>query len=186
MLKSKYIKYGFYIIYNYIRLSLESLITSGNIKFGRIQLISPKVKIVVEGTGSQLTIVRANILSETLLHVDGGNLQIGSNVFINRNCNIVSQKYIKIDDECTIGPNVCIYDHDHASHFSKEKYIQSSISIGKKVWIGANVIILRGVSIGDNAVIGAGSVVTKDILANTINVGNPAKKLKNIEGIEVG
>nr|WP_238943031.1 DapH/DapD/GlmU-related protein [Planococcus beijingensis] len=181
MLKLKHFKYTFYIMYNFIRLPLEAMVTSGKIKYGKVQLIRPKVKIIVEGKESKLRIEKANILSETLLHVEGGNIEIGKNVFINRNCNIVSHKYIKIEDNCTIGPNVCIYDHDHSTKLGDEQYILSSINIGRNVWIGANVTILKGVSIGDDAVIGAGSVVTKDIQAKTINVGNPARKLKQIE-----
>ena len=88
-------------------------------------------------------------------------------MFINRNCSIVSQKHIVICDGVTIGPNVCVYDHDHDLQ-SRGNFISADITIGKNVWIGANATILKGVTIGHNSVIGAGTIISKDIPDNTV------------------
>ena len=102
-----------------------------------------------------------------LLVRPNASLHLGKNVFINRNSIITARKYVQIGDGVTIGPNVCIYDHDHDIQ-NGGGYVLGDIIIGNNVWIGAGVIITKGVTIGNNAVVAAGSVVTKDIPANTI------------------
>ena len=105
-----------------------------------------------------------------IIRSSSGDLLIGKNVYINRNCNIISHEEIKIGNRVTIGPNVCIYDHDH-NYKSKEtngEYVTKSINIGDNVWIGANCIITKGVTIGANSVIAAGTIITKDIKKDTI------------------
>jgi maltose O-acetyltransferase len=113
-------------------------------------------------------------------------LFIGDFVCINRGCILNSAGEIYIGDYCGIGPNVVIYSQNHNywgeitefSDFKKNGYTRKKVIIGKNVWIGANAIILPGVTIGDNSVISAGSVVTKNIEANTMVGGNPARTLK--------
>lgn len=103
--------------------------------------------------------------------VDGGKIYFGDNVFLNRNCIIVSKESIKIGDNCSFGPNVCIYDHDHTFGRAKqngETFRCKPVSIGSGCWIGANVTILKGTQIGDNCVIGAGCVISGTIPANTL------------------
>lgn len=184
MIKFRHIKYALCIIYNLIRLPLKSILCFGKVEFGKIQLIRPGVKMTVDGVNSRLTVNKANILSNTVLHVDGGNLHIGKNVFINRNCNIVAQKYIMIDDGCTIGPNVCIYDHDHAFGSKKNEndpFKRGDIIIGKRVWIGANVIILHGTTIGDDCIIGAGTIIKGDVPSNKMVVQDKRLSYYDIE-----
>jgi acetyltransferase-like isoleucine patch superfamily enzyme len=83
---------------------------------------------------------------------------------------------------CGIGPNCYITDHDHGLDLAfaplQQPMVSSPTKIGDRVWVGANVTILKGVNIGNDAVIGAGSVVTKDIPEKAIAVGNPAKVIK--------
>lgn len=113
---------------------------------------------------------KCNIEKNAIIRSSGGDLLIGKNVYINRNCNIISHEEIKIGNRVTIGPNVCIYDHDH-NYKSKEtngEYVTKSINIGDNVWIGANCIITKGVTIGANSVIAAGTIITKDIKKDTI------------------
>jgi acetyltransferase-like isoleucine patch superfamily enzyme len=184
MIKFKHIKYGSCILYNLIRLSLKSILCLGRAKFGKIQLIRPGVRMMVDGPGSSLTINRANILSGTLIQAEGGKLYIGNKVFINRNCNIIAQKDIMIDDECTIGPNVCIYDHDHAfgtKRNENEQYKRAGVIIGKRVWIGANAIILRGTTIGDDCVIGAGTIIKGNIPSKKVVVQDKILRYYDIE-----
>lgn len=98
------------------------------------------------------------------LSANGGKIVLEGRNYINRNSMIESHDYIFIGSGTTIGPNVLIYDHDHNINMeSKEPYICEKIIIGKNVWIGAGVIILKGVNIGDESVIAAGSLVNKDV-----------------------
>lgn len=108
-----------------------------------------------------MTAIRKN----TELSATAGTIEIGDRCFINKNCMIVSHKSISIGNGTTIGPNVCIYDHDHDGNGG---YYCSEICIGDNVWIGAGTIILKGVSIGNNAVIGAGSIVCANVPNNSI------------------
>lgn len=94
------------------------------------------------------------------------NIEIGGNIFINRNCYIVAYDSIIFGTGVTIGPSTCIVDHDHDKNV-RGKMSTSPIVIGNNVWIGANCVILKGVQIGDNATIASGSVVFKDVPANS-------------------
>jgi acetyltransferase-like isoleucine patch superfamily enzyme len=101
----------------------------------------------------------------------GGNITIGQRTSLNHNCMCVSYKSITIGEDCSIGPNVCIYDHDHAFNSNgkiKGKFKSSDITIENNVWIGANSVILRGSYIGANSVVGAGSVIKGIIPANSL------------------
>lgn len=112
------------------------------------------------------------------IHSQGGKIIIGKNVFFNENCNIVSHKNIIINENSTFGPNVCIYDHDH--NYLNGGFISGDIVIGKNVWVGANSVILRDTNIGDNCVIGAGSVVRGHYSANTKIVQDRGLNVKRI------
>lgn len=104
--------------------------------------------------------------------ISSGKLTIGNGVFFNNNCSITCLNEITIADSVSIGNNVVIVDHDHDFRNADGGFKSCPISIGSKVWIGANVTVLKGVNIGDNSVIAAGSVVTKDIPANTVYIEN--------------
>ncbi len=98
-----------------------------------------------------------------------GNLQLGDYVFINDNCNINCVDHVSIGDYTKIAPNVCINDHDHNYKKKGDQHLlKSPVTIGKNVWIGSNVVILRGAVIGDNAVIAAGSVVRGTVPSHTV------------------
>lgn len=112
----------------------------------------------------------------------GKNINVGKNVFINACCKFQDQGGIIIGDNCLIGHNVTITTLNHDFIPEKRQSLSpKSVYVGKNVWIGANVTILPGITIGDNAIIGAGSIVVKNIPANTIAVGNPARVIKTIE-----
>jgi acetyltransferase-like isoleucine patch superfamily enzyme len=107
---------------------------------------------------------------------------IGANTYINRNTFIDAILSLKIGRDCAIGPNCYLTDHDHGldPNFPplKQPMVAQKTVIGDRVWLGANVTVLKGVTIGNDAVIGAGSVVTKDIPDGSIAVGIPAKVIK--------
>ena len=111
----------------------------------------------------------------------GKNITIGDRVFINAGCKFQDQGGITIDDGALIGHGVVLATLNH--DFAPEKRQQlhpAPIHIGKNVWIGANATVTPGVSIGDNAVIAAGAVVNRDIPANVIAGGVPAKVIREL------
>lgn len=137
---------------------------------------------------------------------DSGVIKIGKRTFINAGTNIISINEIEIGDDVTIGWNIYIYDHDSHSldyrfrkddierqredFYANRNFIFSKdwstvksapIKICNKVWIGFNAIILKGVTIGEGAIVAAGAVVTKDVPAWTVVAGNPATIVKKIE-----
>ena len=109
---------------------------------------------------------------------ENATLELGSG-YINHTANIGCYAHIKIGHDVAIAENVVIRDSDNHDFISDKEHIRTApISIGNKVWIGMNCIILKGVTIGDNSVIAAGSVVTKDVPANVLVAGVPAKIIK--------
>ncbi|MEO1342464.1 MAG: acyltransferase [Cyanobacteria bacterium J06635_13] len=109
-------------------------------------------------------------------------IEIGANTYINRNTIIDAIALIKIGRDCAIAPNCYITDHDHGLDSQLPPLHQPMIAektiIGDRVWIGANATILKGVQIGNDAVVGAGSVVTKDVPEKAIVAGVPTKVIK--------
>ena len=119
---------------------------------------------------------------ETPFYTDfGKNITVGNHVFINAGCKFQDQGGIFIGDGTFIGHNTVLATLDHDIDPDKRHLLYPApIHIGNKVWIGAGVIITKGVTIGDNSVIAAGAVVTHDIPANVIAAGVPAKVLREI------
>ncbi len=116
----------------------------------------------------------------------GKNIRVGKNVFINACCKFQDQGGIRIGDNCLIGHNVTLATLNHDFNPDNRAAIYPKpVRIGNNVWIGSDSTILPGITIGDGAIIGAGSVVTKDVPANTIVAGNPARKMKHIKEGEV-
>ena len=114
----------------------------------------------------------------------GYNIYLGKEVMLNYGCVLLDVCPISIGDHTLIGPYTQIYTACHSLDPLKRKQsieYGKPVVIGQNVWIGGGCIILPGVTIGDNSVIGAGSVVTKDIEANVIAVGNPCKVIKKNE-----
>lgn len=111
----------------------------------------------------------------------GKNITIGNHVFFNSGCKIQDQGGITIDDGVLFGHNVVLATLNHCMIPEQRANLEPApIHIGKNVWIGANATVLPGVTIGEGAVIAAGAVVTKDVPANTIVGGIPAKKIRDI------
>lgn len=111
----------------------------------------------------------------------GKNIKIGKNVFINSGCRFQDQGGITIGDQCLIGHNVVLAIINHDYHPEKRGIMHlRPIVLKEKTWIGSNATILPGVTVGENSVVAAEAVVTKDVPANTIVGGNPAKFLSNL------
>ncbi len=113
----------------------------------------------------------------------GSHIEVGKNFFANYNCTIIDVAKVKIGDNCFMAPNVAIYTAGHPIHPDTRNSMfeyGKEVSIGDNVWIGGNCVICPGVHIGNNVVIGAGSVVTKNIPDWSIAAGNPCKVLRKI------
>jgi acetyltransferase-like isoleucine patch superfamily enzyme len=132
---------------------------NGEIHFGKYVQLYPSVKLSVCGTEDKKAVLRIGnnvaIGDRTEIHV-GSECAIGANTLISWDCCIIDRDYHKLDGEENISP----------------------IIIGENVWIGCRALILKGVTIGDGAVVAAGAVVTKDVPANCVVAGNPAKIIK--------
>lgn len=119
----------------------------------------------------------------------GYNIEIGENFYSNVNCTILDGAKVKFGDNVFVAPNCGFYTAGHPLDVNQRtaglEYAKP-ITIGNNVWIGAQVCVLPGVTIGDNCVIGAGSVVTKDIPANSLAYGNPCRVIKVIDENDIG
>lgn len=125
-----------------------------------------------------------NVWIEPDFHCEfGKNITIEDNVYINFGCVILDCAEVRIGANTLLGPNIGIYPVNHS--IDAEERIQGGccgkpVRIGRNVWLGGDVKILAGVTIGDNTVIGAGSIVTKDIPSDVVAVGNPCKVVRQI------
>lgn len=127
---------------------------------------------------------KENFLIEQPFICDYGyNIEIGENFYSNHNLIILDGNKVKFGDNVFIAPNCSFYTAGHPLDVeTRNKGLEYAkpIKVGNDVWFGGNVVVLPGVKIGNNVVIGAGSVVAKDIPENSVAVGNPCKVIKNI------
>jgi len=118
------------------------------------------------------------------LYVDYGSyLRIGARTFVNYNLTALDVADITIGDDCQIGPNVHLLTPTHPTDPQRRRdklEAAQPITIGDNVWLGGGVIVLPGVRIGDHSVIGAGSVVSRDVPARSVAVGNPARVVRTL------
>lgn len=149
-----------YIFNSIIRQQLYKIVFGRNISFGR-----------------HITFRR----SFTLVAL--GKVIIHDNVFFNHNCSVCSIKSVEIGEGTICGENVKIYDHNHnydniQKPIKEQGYNSAPIKIGKHCWIGSNVTILKGVSIGDNCTIGAGCIIYKDVPSRTLVINKQKLEFK--------
>lgn len=164
------------------------------LRFGaKISLTSSRVgiesgtDITVSGENSSILFGYMNYFYRlgNLEVFDGGRIIFGNNVSINKGFNVVCRNEITFGNDIMIGPNVMIFDHDHKFEicdlpFRLQKFSSAPISIGNNVWIGGQVFICSGVTIGSNCVIAAGTVLTKNVPANSLVGGNPGRVLRSL------
>ena len=113
----------------------------------------------------------------------GSNIMIGEKVFFNFNCVVLDVTYVKIGSRTLFGPNAQIYTATHPVDYQERSSgleFAKPISIGEDVWVGGSAIICPGVTIGDRTIIGAGSVVTRDIPSGVFAAGNPCKVIREL------
>ena len=112
----------------------------------------------------------------------GVNIRVGRNVFVNQNCTFYDLGGLDIGDDVLIGPNVSLITSGHPLEPSQRRagVVAKPIVIEKNVWIAAGATLIGGVTVGENSVVAAGSVVTKDVPPNTLVGGNPARVIRSI------
>lgn len=125
-----------------------------------------------------------NLWLEPPFYCDYGyNIEMGDDVFFNFNCVVLDVMKVRIGSRSLFGPNVQIYTATHpVNHIERASGLEYAkpISIGEDVWVGGSAVICPGVSIGDRSVIGAGSVITKDIPSDVFAAGNPCKVIRRL------
>lgn len=153
--------------------------------------VGPKVRIwgrpSIQNWGKMYVAERVQLVSTIatleLVANGEGTLEIGAGAYINYGCSISASKLVRIGPNCTIGTHVIMMDNDfHQLEPERRNEIPESapIILEENVWLGARVIVLNGVTIGRGSVIGAGSVVTRDIPPRTVAAGVPAKVIRTI------
>lgn len=113
----------------------------------------------------------------------GSNIHVGDRFLTNYNVTILDVGRVTIGDDCMIGPNTVISTVNHpidAAERRKKLSILSPVALGNDVWIGANCTILPGVTLGDNVIVAAGAVVTKDVPSNSVVAGVPARVIRDL------
>lgn len=149
-----------------------------------LQIWGKNHKLVIQGKNAEVTIGEKNVTRENVVfRVEGGKLNIGDKCFFNSNVNITCIDEIVIGSGCQIAQNVVILDHDHnykQKGVGVPSLVSSKVSIGKNVWIGANCVILRGSTIGDDVVIAAGSIVRGNIPTGTLFYQKREASYKNV------
>ena len=110
----------------------------------------------------------------------GPRLKLGKNIIINKGATIFSAGLVIIEDDVLIGPDVKIITVNHDFNDRHNKIYFKKVVIKRNAWIGAGAIICPGVTLGENSIVAAGAVVTKDVMPNTLVGGNPARFIKNI------
>ena len=161
----------------------DAVIHHDDLRLGEHVLIADRV-IVFKAEGGGEVVVRnnAHVMRDGVLETgQGGTIEIGTDTYLHPRCQLMAYVGdIKIGDAVAIAPNCAFYAYNHGNkpgELIKRQPLESrgGIRVGDGAWLGFGVIVLDGVDIGEGAIVGAGSVVTHDIPANAIAVGNPAR-----------
>jgi len=173
------------IIINNIKFIIIKFFHFNHFKFDFINYISHGVQIDIQNNGTIIFGKKCNILNNNFIGVrEKGIIIINNGVFLNRNCQVIAHEKICIGKNVCIGPNTVIMDHDHLfsrNGVEKKQFKSKPIIIEDNVWIGANVVILKGVTIGSNSVVSAGAVVTKNVPPNSILIQKKNNYIKEME-----
>ena len=159
------------VLHSLARFTVLKIFNPQGINVALIERFSPNVVVEVNRGGKLKLGKKVCVHSGCKLKVrKGAAMMIDDGVWVNYNCMFFCRKSIHIGSGTEFGPGVLIYDHDHdyKTGFKEGMFIESDVEIGKNCWIGANTVILRGTTIGDNCVIAAGSVVKGSIQSGTV------------------
>ena len=180
----KLIERGTNFIFMSIKLIIIKLFNIRSFKFYFCNFLSFGTRIYISGKGKiRLGKWVRTYKNVTLSVSHGGILTMGKGSGANNNCQIIAHKNIQIGDDVFIGPNTTIVDHNHV--FDKKgirgkEFKCDDVIIGNKVWIGANSVILKGTEIGDNTVIGAGSVISGKYPKNSLIIQKRDTEVRKI------
>lgn len=149
--------------FSLIHIIFVKIVNIGAVKGSVVQDFASSVKLHPHDGGKIILDKHIHASRNVVFEAEGGELKIGEGCFFNNGCMAVSHESITIGDYTCFGPNVLIYDHDHAAGGGQKLhdsgYKTAPITIGSNVWVGGNCVILRGTVIEDDCVIGAGSVI---------------------------
>lgn len=172
------------IIFGVFRLLKELALNNGKLKVhGYKYFIGSKVKFWIHGGGTCDLGTKTWLTDFCFFEANGGSIKLGYNNFFNSNCKIVSMDRVEIGDNNLFGPNIVIVDHNHnyslpGKLICKQGITSVPIKIGSDIWICANVVITKGVTIVDHVVVAANSVVNKDLLVPGVYAGSPTKLIR--------
>ncbi len=135
--------------------------------------------------GGQVAFGERCVLDNDLTIECWGRLRVGDRVIFGHHCTLAARESILIGDDSMLAEMVSIRDHDHAFDdptrpYREQGVVCAPVRIGRNVWLGAKVTVLKGITIGDNSVVGANAVVTRDLPANCLAAGVPARVLRAI------
>jgi acetyltransferase-like isoleucine patch superfamily enzyme len=152
-------------------------------RVGRWTRVTGRLHVVNQGLlviGSRVQIL-CRFMPSVLVVFRGGRLEIGDGTMLNFGADISATKSVTIGRDCLVGTHVIILDNDFHDLLDRSRMPQPKpVTIGDRVWIGNRVIVLPGVTIGDDAAVGAGAVVTSDVPPRSVVVGNPARVVRRI------
>ncbi len=145
--------------------------------------------VLRQGSSARVEFGPSCVLDNDLTIECLGNLTVGERVIFGHHCTLAAREHIEIGSDCMIAELVSIRDHDHAfagsgGVYREQGFVCAPVRIGRNVWLGGKVTVCKGVSIGDNSVIGANAVVTKDVPANCVAGGVPARIIKQLAAAE--
>jgi acetyltransferase-like isoleucine patch superfamily enzyme len=173
-----------------LRLALGTATTSARLKARRVDagLVTSEGRAPIIHSDGEVRLGRValrGLAAPVELGAEpGGRLEIGDNVFVNQGATIVAAVEITIGPDCRIGDHVAIYDTDHHPVDQKTPVRRAPVRIGRNVWIARGAVVLPGVTIGDHAVVAAGSIVTGDVAPRTLVAGNPARPLRELSAAD--
>lgn len=167
------------VIFGILKIILYKAIYFKRIIFCSIPRMNHSFKLAIQKKSKLIIGKKIRTRNNVSIRIyNSGNVKIGNECFFNDGCSINCQDKISIGNNVICGQNVMFFDHDHDYKKNMKDFIKSEIVVGNNVWIGANCIILKGVRIGDNTVIAAGTIVRNDVASNTLTYEQ--KKIKSI------
>lgn len=157
----------------------KAALAPGKVRFDGTLLAAPSVRLFVARKAT-LSLGKRVVISydSDMCAVEGGNIHIGQGVYLGPRCMLSAHDAIRIGDGCLFGPDVKVFDNNHEFKkgigIVKGRHRSAPVTIGKNVWLGANVVVLKGVDIGDGAVVGAGCIIRSNVPAGAVVGGEHA------------